>query len=631
MFKSVFRRPEWAFFFLILIVILAYSIRIQHLDKDFFDVHGWKNIRHYQFAENMIKLRNPIAGICTFTQPEAGEPWVNRVTEAPWVDWTLVAMFALFKQSITVFRMTFLVVNLLTTVLLYFVLAGYLRRWLALALTLMFATFPFGVIFSTHSIGENFIYSGQILFVLTACRLFERYTLSRYIQFCAAIFYMIFCKMTTGFLLAYTGFAIVHAVLLAMHWQGFCAFLKRRPFIRIPLALGYFGVPTLTFIAFLRLGKEEWALDFKFLFGLNIYYTLLKRAEDYLGHPVMLGGLLAILGLTVMVAVARVRRKEWRIEPLEWALLCQLFCVLVNFVIQAYPLTIHEYYLNVYFIPLLFMFTVFLRRLTLQRRWWTLGLVAALTAGIWVRDVPAQIVHTRYVSGIEMIGQEDRDMLRRFFEPRRKTREKYFIITRSPYEAYAAGVNMILRWAWVNVAGTIIDTPGPRDYLKRLGIKYVVVASAHVPTDVQKSLEKSPLVDLGPGRFKLGLVERGKQFMIFKITRGIEFEKPVGVIAGPADWTQAAPDAFAVSKPFAAQGDILAYDLGKAAPGQKIECMAGDFSIFANPLPKVQETPLYVHDLQPFANRPLVLKASRFDADFAANLRLRAIKFSDPW
>lgn len=631
MFKNLCRRPHCAVFFLILIVILAYSIRTPYLNKDFFDLHGWKNIRHYQFAENMIKLRNPIIGICTFTQPEAGEPWVNRVTEAPWVDWSLVAMFQAFGQSIMTFRMTFLIINLLTIVLLYFVLRDYLRRWQALALTLMFATFPMGVVFSTHSIGENFIYSGQILFVLTACRVFQRFTLTRYIQFCAVLFYLIFCKVTTGFLLAYVGFVVVHAVLIPLNWQGFAAFLKRKPWIKSPLVLGYFGVPTLVFFTFLRIGSDEWALDLKFLFSESPYQTLFTRAEDYLGHPVGLGAVIAFIGFIVMIIAARARRIAWRIEPLEWAVICLLACVLVNFVIQAYPLTIHEYYLNVYFLPMLFMFVAFLRRLTLQRRGWTLALIALLTAGIWVRDVPAQIVHTSYLNQIEMIGQDDRAMLRSFFEPRQIKDKKTFIVTRSPYEAYAANVNMILRWAWVNVTGALLDNADSSAYLKKLNLKYAVIATPLVPADVMKGLEKSPLVDLGPGRYKLGLVQRGKGFMIFKVTRGIEYETPVSTVAGAADWTQYGPNAFAVSKPFTAQGDILAFNLPKAAPGQVVECAAGDFDVFICQPATPQQTPLYVYDLRPGLNRPLMMQANRFDADFAANLKLRAIKFREPW
>ena len=100
-----------------IVLCVSLFVRWPLIDDEFNGLHDWKNIRHYDFAQGMIDTGNPIVGYANFTQPEVNTEWFNRITESPWVDWSLIPVYLVFGRSVENFHLTFVLTALLLSLI----------------------------------------------------------------------------------------------------------------------------------------------------------------------------------------------------------------------------------------------------------------------------------------------------------------------------------------------------------------------------------------------------------------------------------------------------------------------------------------------------------------------------------
>lgn len=531
---------------LALLVAIGFAIRAPSLIRDMTGIHAWKNIRHYQFAAHMLETGNPIRGVANFTHDLTDPPLTAGHTEAPLVDWLLVVVFAAFGRSLIVFRLTWLLVNIATIVLLFGVLRRRFGDLLALVACALFTFTPLVVYFSCHSVGENLLYSATLLFAVSAARALEPpFAWSKLGWLAASCVFLGLSKLSTGTLMAVPGFAIVSIALL---WHGrrrVAAFYRGH---RLPVAIG--GLVVLAFglagfIVFLRVLNEHLLVG-RFPFLTREFYSVLgRRYEGHLGLDLLGLAACSLVGYTVYAASRAVARRRFSPDSFEQAVGVLLLVTLGQILLQSRPFLVHEYYSTTLVVPCLLLGLCGLKRLHEAGR----GpiAVALVVLGIGsVMTIDRKERELTWMYGYENVSPIDREALRRFFEPRKTEGRPYFILSREPRWAYFADVWMLLRYDWNAVRITMRRDQAGVDFVHRLGLEYVVYPMYSIPDEVEEAIDLDPLVDLGPDHYKLGLVYRGERFMIFKITDGIAERRPV--LDNEADWMRAG-DAFGEAAP----------------------------------------------------------------------------------
>lgn len=587
----------WEILAVALLVVLAVLMRLPGLDQEMTGIHAWKNIRHYEFAAEMRRTGNPLFGNLSWTYPEADPRWESRLSEAPLVDWLLIGSFEIFGRAHRTHYVTFLVVAALTHALLYLALRPLLGHILAGTATLMFALTPLSVYFACYSIGENLLYSAQLLFILALVAVARAPTPARVMVLMGVCVYFVLSKLTTGLLFSASGFLLVGGVLA---WRGrhrIGELLKQRR--RLALIALLFTAPLLlaVIIGLIIYGQimVAWLqVDRLRFLEAEFYEVMYARWEDGIGLYLMIAAGIALVIYLLLLPLGIVWR--WaRLAPVELAALCLIFMTAAASAVQAVAMEAHDYYPIIWVIPLIVL------ALCLPWRLWTrihpsVGVLAL--AGLLVgfaADQPSNQDKLRRLQQWETLSDADRDALQRIFADKISTRERYFVIAHAPAYTYHAQVLMVLRWDWQDVLDSLARTPKCEQLLRDLGIEYVIFPWHAIPEQTRAGLRDDPVVDPGPDHWKLGLAHRTRKLGIFKICGGMAAREPLlgvgevpvadlwhplgegfaqpGQVDGRPSFQSGGRDTGALLLgPFAARGDSLIYKMrGGQAPNIRVE------------------------------------------------------------
>ncbi len=636
------------------VVAFAFAVRSPNIDRDFNGLHAWKNIRHYQFAESMLRTGNPFFGEANFTRPETGAQWWFRVAEAPLVDWLLAAVFGIFGPSVPAFRITMISVNLAGIVLFFVVLRPYLGRPLALLGSALLAGTPLCAYFAGHGIGEQFIYSGQILLVAAAVPLLDgRLSWRRETAFILTCFFLVLCKVTTGFMLALQAFVVVHLALAVMYRDRVGPVIARHR-----AAVIVAGV-----VLAVAVGAGAWAylstLDRYLLvsypvFTAGLYRVLFERWEGHMGTYLPVLALVSLAFYIGVVARKFIRgRSNLGLSAFEVVALMLFAVNLGQFAVQSRPFLAHEYYSVTWVVPFLVLGLAFVRRvLDGGRPALTVAILTVLVAGI-VASAPAAAHSLRWLYTVEQVADSDRDALRTFFEFRRRQGEKRtLVIAREPRWGYFADVDVDLRYGWQGVLERLRRTPQAERFLRSTGIQFVVYPRYAIPDTVLAGLDRSSLVDPGPEYLKLGMVLRGRDVFIFKITTGVARREPLtngdfslGIDLGwravdgaftavpsatGGGWIAASSDqgcGSLLSDPFVARGDAVLFRLrGGPFTSDRVELVydgetqyrqypssANDLQLFAVPVAQYGQRQVYLRVIDSMARQNADIVVTDFE------------------
>lgn len=521
------------------ILAAAFILRIPSLGREMTGLHSWKNIRHYQFAQTMMKTHNPMKGYANFNQPEVTEligrtPWSLEWTEAPLVDWALVATFKIFGTSVHNLHMVFILITLAGILLFAQIVRAWLGLWAALLGSAILAITPLAAYFAGHAVGENYLYMGQVLFAgATAALLAKPESRKRYVQFLLATAFLAACKLTTGLIMAATGFGLVHVLLLARQRQALGRFVSRHRW-----AVGLAGVVLVLGIA---------GLSWKFFNELDRYlairdlsqfnpqklYIIFMFWKGFIGWFWVIGFAAALMLAVGMLWARWFVGPDFKLTAMEQAAMILVGTLLASLLIQTGAYSRHEYYSVTALVPSLLLILAVLERLRrINRVVFGVALVS-FVVGLSASG-PAMVKAYRYLVSYAKADPNDRAAIKQFFKHRKSTGKKYFIITRTPSWAYYGDVNMLPVYDWPTFLQLMEKTPKNLNILKTLGIRYVLYPTSEadnlesrIPAEMLEKMRTEPLIDLGPNRYKLGLVYRGQQFGLYKITEGIAGRRPL--------------------------------------------------------------------------------------------------------
>jgi hypothetical protein len=238
--------------------------------------------------------------------------------------------------------------------------------------------------------------------------------------------------------------------------------------------------------------------------------------------------------------------------------------------------------------------------------------------GLWLNDMDVYRHHLRFLFGFRSVSEADRAAVRQFFAHRKTERERYFLIANEPCWGYAAGAFMLMNYTWDSVVWHLTKSPVQMRLLKNLGIRYVVYPRAAIPREVLAQLDRDVLVSVGDNHFRLGMVHRGEDVFIFKITDGIASrttvfsgdparDMPAAVAVGDAfqPWAagQSRPDEVASDDdgrgvlawgPLQPQADAVVFKMGGVARDDRVRIELEEFGeALYHGRPANSETPRY--------------------------------------
>ena len=526
-------------FMIILIVLFAFILRMPNLDRDMTGLHAWKNIRHMQFAQSMMETHNPIMGYANFTQPETYPtwdvpPWSLRLTEAPLVDWTLILVFSLFGISVYVLHMTFIIITVIAIYLFYLIGQRHLGPWLSLLGASLLAVTPLAAYFSGHAVGENYIYIGQLLFIPAACGFFADPAVRKnYRLFLLACFLIFMCKLTTGFIMAGTAFAIGNLALIYRHKQRLIDYYLHHQYACVAFVIILFYAILMTLRPYISILDKYLEIRDMALFNPEKRRIIFSYWTGFIGIYMIFATGVALLVLVFTIIFNAFGRSRSPLTPFEKAVLLLFLMTIVSFTIQTGAYSRHQYYSITFLIPAILVCLAALNRLRQAGKLlFVIGLMCLL-AGFGA-DVPSNVKAFNYLYSLEVINKTDREALARIFKYRKLPNKKYFVFAKSPRWAYFADVYTSMTYDWDTLYDNLEKTPENLKYLKDLGIRYVIfpVGEADLiewkaPPQILRQMKTQPLIDLGPDHFKLGLIYRGASFYIFKITDSIHGRQPI--------------------------------------------------------------------------------------------------------
>ena len=159
-------------FLLILIIILAFLVRIYKLDSPIADWHSWRQADTAAVSRNFIKDFNPfypkgvdMSGVAEHPIPNLG---AYRFVEFPIYNLAVYPLYLLFGVDDKYSRLASILFSLGSIVFLYLITRKYTGTGTALLTAFIFAVLPFNVFFSRSTLPEpTFIFFslGMIYFV----------------------------------------------------------------------------------------------------------------------------------------------------------------------------------------------------------------------------------------------------------------------------------------------------------------------------------------------------------------------------------------------------------------------------------------------------------------------------------
>ena len=518
----------------VVLVVLAVVLRLPGLEQDMTGIHGWKNIRHYEFAVEMRRTGNPVLANLSWTHPEADPRWEARLTEAPLVTWLLIGTFELWGAAPRTLYMTFLVVAALTHALLYVTLRPLLGRLAAGAGVLMLAVAPLCVYFGCYSIGENLLYTAQLAFLVAVVTLARGYTHNRLALFIAACAYLVLAKLSTGLLLAATGAALVGLWLAWRHAGAVFGVIRRHMVLLLVLTLPVLVAAGAGLVVYGRIMNEWLQVNQMRFLERGFYETLYNRSTDGIGLYLLVAAGAALAAYALLLPLGLVWR--WaRLAPVEAGALCLIVMAAAATAVQSVGVLAHEYYIVIWVVPLIVLALCLIWRLG-ARVHVSIGAVAllALLAG-FAADQPSNLKKLAYLQRLETLPAGERAALRQFFANKVTTRDRYFVLAHAPAYTFHARTLMVLRWDWRDVVQSLAVSGAPAELLRELGIEYVVFPIHLIPAETRAALRSNPLVDPGPGYWKLGLAHRTERVAIFRICQGVAARQPLPGTGSPPD------------------------------------------------------------------------------------------------
>ena len=509
-----------------IVICVSFFIRWPLIDDDFNGLHDWKNIRHYGFAQGMIDSGNPIVGHANFTQPEVNTEWFNRITESPWVDWSLIPVYLIFGRSVENFHLTFVFTALLTLTLFYLIVSRYTNAYIALFGAMVFSFLPVNVYFSTYSLGENFLQPGMLLWLAAAHLLLSRELSYRncllFLLACANLF---MAKITTGFMLAAMGFLVVSSILVWRHRDSVLGLIPKYRGISIVGISVLFIVPIAVSIKFFSILNRDWIGGRFPIFEKDYLSFIFRRWSELIGTPLLFVCFASLVVFALIALVAKIRRTPG-LNWFERLTIILTTMVVIQWMIQSEAYRPHEYYMMMFTMPAVLLTVALMNRLMVGRYLVIKILVWAVFLSGFLYHLPQQIGKVHYLYSVENISENDREALRTFFKPIKKRQGKVFVFAQQPRWAYHADVYMHLVYNWDGIKTMTSRNSNNVEYLKKIRAEYVIYPKDFIPEPILKKLDSDPIVDLGPDHFKLGMVHRGSSFMIFKLTEGIAWRKP---------------------------------------------------------------------------------------------------------
>ena len=509
-----------------IVLCVSLFVRWPLIDDEFNGLHDWKNIRHYDFAQGMIDTGNPIVGYANFTQPEVNTEWFNRITESPWVDWSLIPVYLVFGRSVENFHLTFVLTALLTLTLFFLIVSRYTNRYIALLGAIVFSFLPVNVYFSTYSLGENFLQPGMLLWLAAA-----HLVLSRDLSYKNCLLFILACanlfmaKITTGFMLGVMGFLIVSTILVWRHRASLLELITKHKGISMVAFSILFVAPVAVSIKFFSVLNRDWIGGRFPIFQKDYLGFIFRRWSEFIGTPLLLVCLVSLIVFALVAVVAKIRRTQG-LNWFERLTVILTGMVLVQWAIQSEAYRHHEYYMMMFTMPAVLLAVALMNRLMSGRHLAIKILIWGFFFSGFMYHLPQQIGKVHYLYSVENISEVDREALRTFFEPIKKRRGKVFVFAQQPRWAHHADVYMHLAYRWDGIEAMTSRNPGNVDYLKKIRAEYVIYPKNFIPEPILRKLDNDPVVNLGPDNFKLGLVHRGSSFMIFKFTEGIAWRKP---------------------------------------------------------------------------------------------------------
>ena len=509
-----------------IVICVSLFIRWPLIDDEFNGLHDWKNIRHYGFAQGMIETWNPVVGYANFTQPEVKTEWFNRITESPWVDWSLIPIYLIFGQSVESFHLTFVLTALLTLTLFYLIVSRFTNAYIALLGALAFSFLPVNVYFSTYSLGENFLQPGMLLWLAAAHLLLSRdLNYKNCLLFILACANLFMAKITTGFMLGAMGFLIVSSILVWRHRAVVLGLIPKYRGLSFAAFSILFVAPIAISIKFFSVLNRDWIGGRFPIFERDYVGFIFRRWSEFIGTPLLLVCFASFVVFGLISLVAKIRRTQG-LNWFERLTVILAAMVVVQWVIQSEAYRHHEYYMMMFTMPAILLSVALMNRLMLGRHLAIKLLIWAVFLSGFFYHLPRQIGKVHYLYSVENISEVDREALKTFFEPIKKRRGKVFIFAQQPRWAHHADVYMHLAYNWDGIELMTSRSRDNAEYLEKIHAEYVVYPIDFIPEPILENLNRDPIVDLGPDHFKLGMVYRGSSFMIFKITEGIAWRKP---------------------------------------------------------------------------------------------------------
>jgi 4-amino-4-deoxy-L-arabinose transferase-like glycosyltransferase len=442
------------------------------------------------------------------------------VTEAPMIDWLLMLTFSIFGKTYTTFRVTFVLLNIFSILIFFLFCLRYFNLRVATLAGLFFASMPISAYYAGHSLGEDYLFIGRILLFITSYWLVVNgWSLRRAVLFALVLVYIIISKVTTGGLLAIGSYFVIGGLLAFQNRQKLIAMCRRARLKASLIALVLIGGPLVLYAIFMYNMERSVLFWERPATYIEFYQYIFTNWYALLGPAVMIFWGVGLVFFLVFI-VGRFFSKKFRLDAQTLLVLAFFLVNVFQFYIQSRPFLAHEYYSMTWITPSILVGLCPLYWLTRNSRplFANLGFLAYLVVGLCFLANNAEVLNR--MNKYEAIPAEDRKSVAAFFEYRKTEQDNYYIIAQSPYWAYCAQTNMVLQWAWQDL--NVLLHKDNLESLKNIGLKYVIFPRTLIPADVVEKLKTNPLVDLGPERLKLGLVQRGTSYYLFKLTTGIK-------------------------------------------------------------------------------------------------------------
>jgi 4-amino-4-deoxy-L-arabinose transferase-like glycosyltransferase len=157
--KSFFKLITNQYFYLILIVLFALTVRLYKIDAPIADWHSWRQVDTASVTRNLVKMGfNPLFPKYDDSSGVSEQPYPNpsrfRFVEFPIYNIATLPFYLFFGISDHLSRLVSVLFSLGSVIFIFLIAKRYINVFAGLLAALLFATMPFNVYFSRTTLPE---------------------------------------------------------------------------------------------------------------------------------------------------------------------------------------------------------------------------------------------------------------------------------------------------------------------------------------------------------------------------------------------------------------------------------------------------------------------------------------------